>query len=174
MVTGIDKRNFIENNVIIGLGGNIGDIQSTLLKAIQLIEIAIGPVFKKSATYQTEAWGVKDQPAFLNEVVSVKTNLDPTQVLSTCLSIEKKLGRNRLNAQKWHQRVIDIDVLFYDDQIIDLPQLEVPHPHLHHRNFVLVPLLEIMPHYIHPKLGKSIIELNEICTDKMQVTRLIG
>ena len=163
----------MKNKVLIGLGGNVGNVKNTLLKSIQLISTKIGPISQQSSIYKTAAWGIKDQAPFLNQALVLQTMLTPLQVLEHCLSIENELGRDRINGKKWEERVIDIDLLFYNDQLIDLPQLQVPHPFVQDRNFVLIPLVEITPEFIHPTLHKTMLELASISPDKMKVIKLL-
>ncbi len=163
----------MRNKVTIGLGGNLGDVKKTLLETIELISTKIGKIHSTSSVYQTQAWGVEDQPSFLNQVVVAETALTPLEVLDCCLEIEQELGRDRINGTKWGERVIDVDVLFYASLLIDLPTLKVPHPHIQDRNFVLVPLMEIAPDFVHPQLKKTPQELKEVSTDKMTVIKLL-
>jgi len=163
----------MSSKVIIGLGGNVGSVKNTLFKSILLISTKIGSITLQSSIYKTDAWGIEGQPPFLNQVIEIRTDLSPSLVLEHCMIIEQELGRDRVNGKKWEQRVIDIDILFYDDLVIDLPQLKVPHPFIQDRNFVLIPLAEIVPDYVHPALRKTILELGEICSDEMEVNRLL-
>ena len=158
--------------VILGLGGNEGDVVKTLQLAIKKINEEIGEVTLKSSFYKTAAWGVENQPDFVNMVVAILSNKSPQKVLELCLSIEKELGRNRDGKKKWHQRVIDIDVLFYGNEIIDTSILKVPHPFVQERNFVLCPLSEILPRNIHPHLKKSFEVLKNESNDTQEVTLL--
>lgn len=159
----------MRNKVVIGLGGNVGNVEQTLLKAIQEIENQIGEATAQSRIYETEAWGVTNQPLFLNQVIIVKTAYNAHKVLKICMLIEQQLGRIRIKNKKWHKRVMDIDILFFNDEIINTLSLKVPHPYLHERNFVLVPLLDLMPNYVHPVLQQSITILKKECKDKMKV-----
>jgi 2-amino-4-hydroxy-6-hydroxymethyldihydropteridine diphosphokinase len=160
------------SQVVLGLGGNIGDVIAVLTKSICAIENEIGEVKLKSNLYQTQAWGVEDQADFTNMVVLIETDKTPHEVLFRCLSIEKKLGRNRKGAKKWGERIIDIDVLFYDDKLVNTPDLILPHPHLHERNFVLFPLVDILPELRHPILNKTIAELKKETKDNQRVILL--
>ena len=122
--------------------------------------------------YKTEPWGNKNQDDFLNKVVEVETKQTAADVLESILSIEKMMGRNRNKDDQFAPRSIDIDILFYGEEIIDETYLEVPHPRLQLRNFVLTPLMEIAPGYIHPVLKKSIKELNELNNDSSKVNKV--
>ena len=151
-------------------GSNIGDSKSNLQTASNHIHQQIGNVERLSSIYKTEPWGNKNQQAFLNQVLQVQTQLTPHQLIKKILEIENEMGRNR--QVKWEPRIIDIDILFYDDLIINETDLQIPHPLLHQRRFTLVPLHEIAPQLIHPKLHKSISQLLSICTDLGMVEKL--
>ena len=156
-------------NIVLLLGGNIGDRVSFFQQAILLIEKQIGKIIKASSFYETAAWGNENQPAFLNQVVYANTELQPEDVLNSIISIEKSLGRKR--DTKWQERTIDIDILFYENQIIETKTLSIPHPWLHQRRFTLVPLVEILPNLVHPKLNKTTWQLLEECEDTLAVRR---
>jgi 2-amino-4-hydroxy-6-hydroxymethyldihydropteridine diphosphokinase len=157
-------------NTYILLGSNLGDSKKYISNAIVEIEREIGVVQAKSALYQTEAWGKLDQPEFINQVIEVKTKLSPALLLKYILEIEKKLGRERL--QKWGARTIDIDILFFDNQIINELDLIIPHPFLHVRRFTLMPLSEIAPKLIHPILLRSVSQLLEELDDDLSVNKI--
>lgn len=159
----------MSNKVVLGLGGNEGDVEQNLKKAHELISKFIGKIVLESSIYRTKAWGVESQPDFLNQNIQVKTELSPAQVLVLCLKIEKKLGRVRL--EKWHSRIIDIDILFYEDQIIKMENLIVPHPYIQDRNFVLDPLIEILPNYLHPVFKKTVLMLKKECKDQLLTSK---
>lgn len=128
--------------ILLGLGSNIGNKTTNIINAIQLLKATKGIIIDRmSSLYRTTPIGVIDQPEFLNAVISIITTLTPHELLEVCLGIEKKMGRVR--TRKWGPRNIDIDILFYDDVIMNSAELCLPHPHMHERNFVLVPLLEI-------------------------------
>ena len=167
MVSQIDKR---KHKAVLSLGGNIGNVQATFNEAKSLLKTRLGNIVLTSSLYKTKAWGVVDQPDFLNQVVVIETVLLPTEVLNHCLAIEAELGRVR--KEKWHERLIDIDVLFYDAAIIHTQELVVPHPYLQDRNFILYPLDEIIPHFIHPILKKTMHELKKSCKDPSRVVHL--
>jgi len=167
MVSEIDKRT---NKVVLSLGGNIGDVEEVFQIAIHCLQKKIGSIVLTSSLYQTKAWGVEDQPDFLNQVVAIDSELSAFKVLEHCLAIELELGRVR--KEKWHERVIDIDVLFYNDELIESKGLIVPHPYIQDRNFILNPLVEIIPDFIHPKLKNTIIELQSSCKDELSVFKI--
>ena len=160
----------MSNKVVLGLGGNIGDVKSTMDKSYVLITNYIGQITLKSSLYQTKAWGVERQPDFINQVVFVETIFTPDEILNKCLEIESELGRKRF--QKWHERIVDIDILFFNEEIIDTENLKIPHPFIQDRNFVLFPLVEIAPNFTHPILKKTIQKLKNDCRDKLVVTKL--
>jgi len=157
------------NTAILLIGGNLGDRTSNLEKAVQLITETAGEVVRTSALYQTAPWGAVDQPDYLNQGVEIRTAMDALTLLHTLLEIERKIGRIR--QEKWGSRVIDIDLIFFNDSIINLPELRLPHPRMQLRQFVLVPLLEIVPDYVHPVLHKTVKELAESCPDTLPVNR---
>jgi len=154
-------------SIYILLGANLGDRVAQLNGALTSIEGSVGNIIKTSTVVETAAWGVEDQPSFLNQVIEVKTFLNPIEALEICQKIENQLGRIR--TEKWGARVIDIDILYYDHDSINLPNLQIPHPYLQDRKFTLIPLVEIAPEYIHPILKKSNKELLAICEDVLDV-----
>jgi 2-amino-4-hydroxy-6-hydroxymethyldihydropteridine diphosphokinase len=148
-------------------GGNMGDRLHYLEKAFEFIESKVDAVVKKSSIYETAPWGFTEQQAFLNQVICVNTTLKPNELLQQLLSIELQLGRER--SQKMGPRVIDIDILFYGNQIISTANLVVPHPRIAERRFVLTPLNEIAPDFIHPVFKKTVNQLLETCPDHLEV-----
>lgn len=149
------------------LGGNLGDRSAYLQQAREGIAAQVGAIVCSSRLYETAAWGNTDQPAFLNQVLEVQPEITPEQVLLMINQIEQDLGRVRL--EHWGTRVIDIDILFYDDLVLQTQRLTIPHPQLHLRRFTLLPLAEIAPSLMHPVLGKSIEALLEVCPDELEV-----
>ena len=142
------------------LGSNMGNRFQLINQAVNLFNLSEDTkIVRTSAIYETEPWGVKEQNWFLNIAVEIKTNLSPEHLLMRCQKIEELLGLDRTKKKHWGERPIDIDILFYDNKIIEKDFLNIPHPYLHKRAFVLVPLLEIIPDYVHPKLEKTISEL---------------
>ena len=162
----------MSSQVVIALGGNVGDTKKVLQYSTELIEEKIGIVTKQSSLYITKAWGVTNQPDFVNQVIVVNSKLKPEEVLSECLNIEYEIGRRRIKNERWEQRIIDLDILFYDLIEFNSKNLVIPHPLLHERNFVLYPLAEILPEFIHPTLHKSIFELKKICNDTLMVEKM--
>ena len=151
------------NIVFLQLGSNLGDRELLLKDAITEIEDSVGNILECSKVYESTPWRVEGQENYLNQILKVKTILLADEVLSVVLDIEKQLGRVRI--EKWGQRLIDIDIIFYNDSIIETPELCVPHKHLHERLFVLTPLHNIAPQMVHPKYNKTIEELLNICND---------
>lgn len=144
------------------LGSNIENRVSYIQQATRLlVESNFVNIIRSSTLYETEPWGNKDQSWFLNAVIEVKTKLEPQELLNLCLSIESQIGRNRDKEEHWGARTIDIDILLYGDKIVEDENLTIPHKHLHERAFALVPLLELIPEFIHPKYKKSLIDLHE-------------
>ena len=151
-------------------GTNLGDRQANLQQANALILHNIGRINRQSSFYETEAWGKTDQPDFLNQVLEVHTELSPQKVLDQINQIETELGRVR--QEKWEPRLIDIDILFYDDLVLQTDSLTIPHPSLQSRNFVLIPMLEIAGDWIHPTLNLTIEELYLQSKDLQEVVQL--
>ena len=157
------------NRIYLLLGSNMGKSRQLIGQAKKHIGKQIGLIGRESALYQTAAWGNSKQPDFLNQVVIIETTLTPMEAMITILDIEKKMGRIR--TVKNAPRIIDIDILFYNKMIIDEEDLQVPHPQISTRRFVLVPLKELSPLFIHPVLQKTIHQLLRICPDKLAVKK---
>ena len=141
----------------IALGSNLGDKEANLRRALDLLIERGVEIVKTSTFISTEPYGVTDQPTFLNGVCEVRTSLEPLALLHILLAIEQEMGRVRL--RHWGERNIDLDLLLYEDVVMDTPELKLPHPDMQNRDFVLLPLAELAPELIHPAIGKSISEL---------------
>jgi 2-amino-4-hydroxy-6-hydroxymethyldihydropteridine diphosphokinase len=151
-------------------GGNEGDRFLHMQQARTNIELICGQLLQVSSLYETEPWGNTDQPDFLNQVILIDTKLSPEELLRAILSIEKKGRRKR--TVKNAPRTIDIDILFYNDLILEKPGLSIPHPRIADRRFVLEPLNEISPEFIHPVIGKTIHRLLLECKDELAVKKI--
>jgi 2-amino-4-hydroxy-6-hydroxymethyldihydropteridine diphosphokinase len=137
--------NIESRRVFIGLGGNTGDVETTLMEALfALDEIPQTTLRRQSSTYRTPAWGNTEQADFLNCVAELQTRLSPSVLLEKCLEIEMRFGRVRQQDQRWQPRTLDLDILLFGDETIREANLHVPHPHMHERAFVLVPLAELV------------------------------
>ncbi|WCL80319.1 2-amino-4-hydroxy-6-hydroxymethyldihydropteridine diphosphokinase [Saprospira sp. CCB-QB6] len=154
---------------LLALGSNMGIARNYLQFALD--ELAkIGQITSQSDVYLTAAWGLEDQADFENMALALQCELSPEELLKACLSIEAKAGRIR--KQKWGPRCLDIDIIFYNQEQINLPQLQIPHPQLHKRRFVLAPLAQIAPQFIHPSLNQSIQDLLDHCQDPLPVQKI--
>jgi 2-amino-4-hydroxy-6-hydroxymethyldihydropteridine diphosphokinase len=157
------------NKLYLLLGSNIGNSKTQLSKAILQIKKLIGSVTRQSSLYTTAAWGNTQQPDFLNQVIIVETELSALQTMQNILFIEKKRGRVR--TVKNAPRIIYIDILFFNKEIIDVKELTIPHPQIQNRRFVLVPLNQLSPNLHHPVLKKTIQQLLIHCPDKLNVKK---
>ena len=156
------------NTVTLLIGGNQGDRPHLLLEAMSMISRRIGHITEKSLVYETEPWGFEAEQNFLNMAIQVETNYSSEEVLRLALEIEAGLGRQRLG-QGYASRPMDIDIIFFNDEVVNKPDLIIPHPRLHLRRFVLQPLSDIMPTYMHPILHQTVAQLLEECPDKCEV-----
>jgi len=148
--------------VFLSIGSNKGDRLANLQHIASRLSMHENiDIIQASSFYETEPWGNKNQPWFLNAVIQIKTSLSPLELLAACQKIENCLGRNRENEQHWGERSADIDILFYNNEIIADENLIIPHKLFHERAFVLVPMLEIAPKFVHPAIGKTIEQLYE-------------
>ena len=159
------------NNTYLLLGGNLGERFTLIEKAKNLLREKLGSIIKASSFYETEPWGFEADKNFLNQVILVETGHSAEKVLDICLSIETELGRER-KSDSYSSRTMDIDILFFNDEVIKSKDLTVPHPKLHQRRFTLEPLAEIASGYFHPALKKTILELLQQCKDDSEVKKL--
>lgn len=153
------------DDIYLLLGTNLGDREKNLQIAKEQLTAHQLTIKKESAIYETAAWGIEDQPSFLNQVVIVDSDKNPERILIIINIIEGLMGRVR--NEKWAQRLIDIDVLYYGDTVVDKPKLKIPHPEIQNRRFTLAPLVELAPDFRHPVNGKTQSEMFEQCPDKL-------
>lgn len=158
------------NTLYILLGANLGEPAVQLNNAQRLVRNLIGEVLLTSSIYESDAWGVTDQPVFLNQILKVVTALSAVDCLERCQQIENQLGRVR--ELKWGARIIDVDILYYNDEIIQLEQLTIPHPYIQMRNFTLYPLVEIAPDFVHPVLRETNKALLRLSKDTLHVRKI--
>ena len=151
------------------LGSNLGERNLIINKAKDLLIAELGNLTKESEFYETEPWGFEADTKFLNKIVVLETTYSPDEILKTCQQIEKELGRIRSNNSGYSSRVIDIDILYIDDMVINKKDLTVPHPRLHKRKFTIEPLAEILPDFVHPLIKKNHKQMLEDCKDKSEV-----
>ena len=160
------------NHAYLLIGGNVGDRMGRLRLARKLLEAELGCICAVSSIYETAAWGKTDQPDFLNQALLIETELSAINLMNAILDLELRMGRVR--DDKYGPRTIDIDILFYNSDVINMHGLQIPHPEIQNRKFVLFPLLEIAPQFVHSKLNKDIETLLEECTDPLDVKKLSG
>jgi len=158
-------------DLILHIGSNIGDREENLSTCLRLLNIHCGEIINKSDIYATEAWGIKDQPEFLNQAIHLKSYQSPEDILKNIQKIECIIGKEK--EFHWGPRRIDIDIIFYGNEIIETDSLTIPHPMMQKRAFVLLPLMDIIPDYIHPSLKLSIRKLSEDCMDSSYAHKII-
>ena len=157
-------------NIIILLGSNLGDRLANLKQAIASIA-SFSTILQQSNIYQTAAWGNTDQADFLNQAIEIQTNQTAENLMHALLAIETQMGRVRL--QKWEPRIIDIDIIFYESAIHTTDFIQIPHPEMQNRAFVLKPLLDLIPNFEHPILKQNITQLWEKCPDQLEVSLFV-
>ena len=145
----------------LGLGTNVGNKRRNMITAAALLAERVGDILALSGFYETEPWGFESENFFLNAAVKLKTSFSPLEVLQIAQQIEKELGRTEKSNGVYHDRIIDIDILLYEDEVLQIPELTLPHPLMHERKFVMDPLAEIAPFVVHPVLKERIIDLKE-------------
>ena len=149
--------------VYLGLGSNLGDKRKYIENALALIKIRVGNIIAVSGFHETQPWGYDSSEVFINVVAEVETNLNPKELLLATQDIERKIGRtDKTTGREYHDRIIDIDILLFDNLILQTSELTIPHPLMHKRKFVLEPLSEIAPTFVYPVSGKTIAELYDI------------
>lgn len=159
------------HKTILHIGSNIGDLAVNLKEGVMLIEKYIGNIIAESKLYTTQAWGLQDQNDFLNKALIIETELSAHDLLTKCQEIESEIGR--VKKVKWGPRIIDIDIIFFDDLILETEDLVIPHPRMHERNFVLFPLAEIIPDWKHPILSSSVEQLKKHSSDTLLTNEVI-
>jgi len=161
----------MKNTAILLTGSNVGNRLENLNTAKELLlGDELCSLIDSSSVYETGAWGNTDQSAFLNQAIAVKTSLRPFELLRKILTIEKHMGRER--NKKWEPRLIDMDIIFFDDEVIESDSLVLPHPYVHERKFALVPLAEIIPDWVHPVFQKTVLALLKEVNDELEVKKI--
>lgn len=159
-----------KHHVYLCIGGNLGDREANLEETLTFVEFNMGDIQAASPIYESEAWGMENAAPFLNQILLISTGLSPEELLTEISELEEFFGRERKEGT-YQSREMDVDILFYDDLVIETDKLHVPHPRLHLRKFVLTPLHDIAPDFIHPVLKKSVAELLTECADKSEVKK---
>jgi 2-amino-4-hydroxy-6-hydroxymethyldihydropteridine diphosphokinase len=157
------------SKVIAGLGSNLGDRFAALERALELIREDAGEITARSSVWETEPWGFDADEQFLNMVVVINTALEPVQLIQLFRSVEGRMGRKHSGAGRYESRIIDLDVLLWGNRVISIPGLEVPHPRIADRRFVLEPLSEVAPDAVHPVTGITVAEMLQNCHDSSEV-----
>ncbi len=161
------------NEVFLSLGSNLGDRISNLKSAASLLSELVGNIIAVGALYETEPWGFESSSWFVNTVIKLETKLNPNEVIQKCISIENQLGRKNNEAEGgYSSRPIDIDILFFNNEIINTSNLIIPHENLHKRKFVLTPLNDIAAKFIHPTINQTVNTLLKNCLDNMSLKKL--
>ncbi|MCX7743494.1 MAG: 2-amino-4-hydroxy-6-hydroxymethyldihydropteridine diphosphokinase [Flavobacteriales bacterium] len=160
------------NRAVLLMGGNLGNVPVTFSRARGLIATQVGEIISTSSLYLSDAWGFEAKEQFYNQVLIVNTGLSAQHLLNKILEIEDFFGRTRNQNEGYQSRTLDLDILFFNHEVIVSESLQIPHPRLHFRNFTLVPLAELMPEYIHPVLQVSVRQLLYQSKDKLRVQKL--
>lgn len=166
------RKESTSKSIYLGLGGNVGDTKKVFLQAEEMLQESNVTLIAKSSLYESEPWGFEAKQHFINSVLEVQTALSPLDLFNLCKEIEKSLGREEKKTESYESRIIDIDILYFGNESINLPQLKIPHPKMQLRKFVLLPLSEIAPEDIHSILKKTNQELLLSCEDTSKVNRL--
>ena len=159
------------SNIYLLTGSNLGNRLTNLDQAKKYISSEIGKIINYSNIYETASWGFEHPNKFLNQALFLGTNKSPDEVLSKIKIIEKRIGRKNKVTKEYEARIIDIDILFYDQLILSDKDLNIPHKHMHKRKFTLIPMVELAPDLIHPVLEKNMLELLENCEDNLEVLK---
>lgn len=157
--------------IFLSIGTNLGDKKKNLDSALAEIKLQIGEITSLSSIYESKPWGFNAEDHFFNIMIKSTTTMNPEELLKNCQAIENKLGRTRESKTGYTSRVIDIDIIYYEERIVSTSQLKIPHPLLHERNFVLAPLCEIAPTKLHPLFLLDSTELQKKCTDTIKAIR---
>lgn len=160
------------HQVFLSIGGNLGNKRANFDKVYTHIQNELGCIVLRSSVYETPAWGFDSEDPFWNQVLCIETHLNPSEILDNIEKIDAVFGRKR-SENGYSSREMDIDILYFDDKIIQTENLTIPHPLLHKRLFVLVPLAEIAPDFVHPVLKLSSLEMLRICDDKSEIKKLV-
>ena len=159
-----------EESVFILIGSNLGERELLVTQACRMMGERCGELVAKSRLYESEPWGFEAEHWFLNQVVEVKTTMQPDELMKTLLSIERELGRDRsVPHEGYVSRPMDLDILYYGEKIVDTEMVKAPHPRLHERRFTLLPLCDVAPDLVHPVLKKTNRQLLELCRDNGKV-----
>jgi len=159
------------HKVFLGIGGNIGNKHDNFIKVYNIIKNEIGEITKSSSVYETPPWGFEAKENFWNQVLLIETEYSPDKLLQKIHDIENNFGRKR-GSEKYNSREMDIDILYFDEVIIETESLKIPHPHIPHRLFVIVPLAEIAPDFIHPQLRLTSLEMLKNCSDSSVIKKV--
>ena len=154
--------------IYLGLGSNLGNKRLNILHAIEMINEEIGTVSVSSSFFESKPWHFSSDEMFINAVVEANTQLSPEELLDACKDIEKKMGRVKTKENEYEDRLIDLDILFYGNQTVNTERLTIPHETIEERDFVIIPMAEIAPDFVHPVLGKSIKAL----ADSLQISTI--
>ena len=160
------------NKVVLLLGSNLGNSKLLFQRALNLLTEKLGKLQSQSSLYKSSPWGFKHENNFLNQVLILETNYSAEDVLNFCLQIETNLGRVRKEQVGYSPRVIDIDLLFVNDEVLETETLVLPHPRLHLRKFTLIPLVDLIPDFVHPRLLKDMQYLLDNCKDNSEVRKI--
>jgi 2-amino-4-hydroxy-6-hydroxymethyldihydropteridine diphosphokinase len=165
--------NTVTHKIFLLLGSNLGESRAVFQTATQLLSLEFGALTHASSLYKSPPWGFESPNDFLNQLLVFTTHKPAVEVLKICLEVELKLGRTRkLNDERYESRIIDIDVLYFGNEVIDMSGLQIPHPKIQLRRFTLMPLVEVFPEMVHPLIGKSHQLLLAECVDESKVERI--